>query len=90
MSTVAQAPKTLPAGAWNADPVHSHVGFAVEYLVGTFHGSFSPVEATLEVDRSRTRISRHIFGRRTSSTLSAPLRSRSRRETFAHRGTTSP
>ncbi len=52
MSTVAQAPKTLPAGAWNADPVHSHVGFAVEYLVGTFHGSFSPVEATLEVDEN--------------------------------------
>ena len=31
------------------DPVHSHVGFAVEYVVGTFRGSFSPVEARIEV-----------------------------------------
>ena len=52
MSTVAQVPKTLPAGTWNVDPVHSHVDFAVEYLVGTFQGSFSPVEATLEVDEN--------------------------------------
>jgi polyisoprenoid-binding protein YceI len=31
------------------DPVHSQVGFAVEYMIGTFRGSFSPVEATLTV-----------------------------------------
>jgi polyisoprenoid-binding protein YceI len=40
---------TLPAGTWNIDPVHSTVGFAVDYMVGTFHGSFSPVDAKLEV-----------------------------------------
>jgi polyisoprenoid-binding protein YceI len=39
----------LPAGTWQLDPVHSHVGFAVKYMVGTFRGSFSPVAATLSV-----------------------------------------
>jgi polyisoprenoid-binding protein YceI len=29
--------------------VHSHVGFGVEYVVGTFRGSFSPVATRLEV-----------------------------------------
>jgi polyisoprenoid-binding protein YceI len=32
------------------DPVHSQVGFAVHYHVGTFRGSFAPVHAQLEVD----------------------------------------
>ena len=41
--------QTLPAGTWNLDPVHSQVGFAVDYIIGTFRGSFSPVEARLEV-----------------------------------------
>ena len=40
----------LPAGTWQLDPVHSQVGFAVKYMVGTFRGSFSPVEATLTVE----------------------------------------
>jgi polyisoprenoid-binding protein YceI len=40
---------TLPAGTWNIDPVHSTVGFAVEYIIGTFNGSFTPVDAKLEV-----------------------------------------
>jgi polyisoprenoid-binding protein YceI len=39
----------LPTGTWNLDPVHSQVGFAVGYMVGTFHGSFAPVEAKLDV-----------------------------------------
>jgi polyisoprenoid-binding protein YceI len=39
----------LPVGTWNVDPVHSQVGFAVEYVVGTFRGSFSPVDAKLAV-----------------------------------------
>jgi polyisoprenoid-binding protein YceI len=43
------ATQTLPAGTWNVDPVHSQVGFAVKYMVGTFRGSFSPVEVTLSV-----------------------------------------
>ncbi len=50
MSTVeSTTTQTLPAGTWNVDPVHSTVGFAVKYMVGTFRGSFSPIEATLSV-----------------------------------------
>jgi polyisoprenoid-binding protein YceI len=47
MSTITQ--ETLPAGIWSVDPVHSHVGFAVQYTGGVFRGGFSPVEARLEV-----------------------------------------
>jgi polyisoprenoid-binding protein YceI len=43
------APQILPAGTWTVDPVHSQVGFAVAYHVGTFRGSFAPVQARLEV-----------------------------------------
>jgi polyisoprenoid-binding protein YceI len=50
MSTLeSTATGTLPAGTWQLDPVHSQVGFAVKYMVGTFRGSFSPVTATLAV-----------------------------------------
>src|SRR4051794_10103787 len=48
MSTT-QTRQILPTGTWNIDPVHSTVGFAVDYIVGTFNGSFSPVDASLEV-----------------------------------------
>ena len=48
MSTT-QTRQSLPTGTWNIDPVHSTVGFAVDYIVGTFNGSFSPVDAKLEV-----------------------------------------
>ena len=49
MSTIAATRTALPTGTWNIDPVHSQVGFAVEYMIGTFRGSFSPVEGTLAV-----------------------------------------
>jgi polyisoprenoid-binding protein YceI len=49
LSTIAQTPTQLPTGTWNVDPVHSQVGFAVEYMVGTFRGSFTPVAGTLAV-----------------------------------------
>ena len=39
--------QALPTGAWSADTVHSTVGFAVPYLAGTFHGTFSDFEARL-------------------------------------------
>jgi polyisoprenoid-binding protein YceI len=56
MSTVLQSRNTLPIGVWNADATHSQVGFAVDYMVGTFRGTFSPFEATLSVtgDESAT------------------------------------
>lgn len=49
MSTTLENRTTLPAGTWKVDPTHSHVGFALDYMVGTFRGSFFPVAATLDV-----------------------------------------
>jgi polyisoprenoid-binding protein YceI len=53
MTTVTAAP-ALQTGTWKLDPVHSRVGFAVDYLAGTFHGSFAPFAATLTVDETGT------------------------------------
>jgi polyisoprenoid-binding protein YceI len=51
MTTVTATP-ALAAGTWQLDAVHSRVGFAVDYLAGTFHGSFAPFVATLTVDEN--------------------------------------
>ena len=48
MSTI-ESRTVLPAGTWNADPVHSQIGFEIAYMGGTFRGTFSPFAATLEV-----------------------------------------
>src|SRR3712207_2153706 len=50
MSTITETTTSLPVGTWNVDPTHSHVGFELDYMGGVFHGSFSPVEATLRID----------------------------------------
>ena len=48
MSTiVTDTVKSIPAGSWALDAVHSHVGFEIGYLGGTFRGTFTGVEATL-------------------------------------------
>jgi polyisoprenoid-binding protein YceI len=49
MSTAIQTREALPTGTWALDPAHSNVEFGVDYMVGTFHGSFLPFEARLEV-----------------------------------------
>ncbi len=49
MNTVTATQEVLETGIWELDPVHSRVGFSVGYLAGTFHGTFAPFEATLEV-----------------------------------------
>ena len=54
MNTISAIEQRLPTGTWNVDPVHSQVGFAVDYLVGTFRGSFSPVEGTLTIAEDGT------------------------------------
>jgi len=36
-----------PTGTWTLDPVHSIVGFEVDYMVGTFKGGFQDVSASL-------------------------------------------
>ena len=48
MSTI-ESRTQLAAGTWNADAVHSQIGFEIAYMGGTFRGTFSPFEATLEV-----------------------------------------
>jgi polyisoprenoid-binding protein YceI len=45
-----------PAGTWRLDPVHSSVGFEVDYLAGTFKGDFREIEATLAVDGESARL----------------------------------
>ena len=37
----------IPAGTWSADKVHSNVAFAVDYMAGTFQGTFSDFDASL-------------------------------------------
>jgi polyisoprenoid-binding protein YceI len=37
--------QVLPAGTWQVDKVHSSIGFAVDYMAGTFHGTFSDFDA---------------------------------------------
>ncbi len=48
MSTILEQTTAIPTGTWNADPVHSSVGFSVKHLVvGTFKGGFTEFEAKL-------------------------------------------
>src|SRR5215217_6721258 len=42
----------VPVGTWRLDPVHSSVGFEVDYMAGTFKGAFRDVEAKLDVEDS--------------------------------------
>ena len=54
MNTVLESGTTLTPGTWSVDATHSQVGFAVDYMVGTFRGTFSPFEATLTVAEDGT------------------------------------
>jgi polyisoprenoid-binding protein YceI len=47
----------IPSGTWNVDPVHSHVGFEVDYVAGVFRGSFSPVDAKLVAEDGNIKLS---------------------------------
>jgi polyisoprenoid-binding protein YceI len=40
---------SVPVGTWTLDPVHSTIGFEVQYLVGTFRGQFRDVDGKLTV-----------------------------------------
>jgi polyisoprenoid-binding protein YceI len=37
--------QVLPTGTWLLDKVHSSIGFAIDYMAGTFHGTFSDFDA---------------------------------------------
>jgi polyisoprenoid-binding protein YceI len=43
-------------GTWTLDPVHSTVGFEVDYMAGTFKGEFHEIGAHLIVDRDQARL----------------------------------
>jgi polyisoprenoid-binding protein YceI len=45
MSTVDT--QVLPPGTWSVDKIHSSIGFAVDYMAGTFHGTFSDFDAVV-------------------------------------------
>jgi polyisoprenoid-binding protein YceI len=46
--SVTTATQAVPTGTWELDPVHSTIGFEIEYLVGTFRGRFDDVQAKLD------------------------------------------
>jgi polyisoprenoid-binding protein YceI len=39
--------QAVPTGTWTVDKVHSDVAFAVDYMAGTFTGSFSDFDASV-------------------------------------------
>ena len=39
--------QAVPAGTWSLDKVHSDISFAIDYMAGTFTGSFSDFDADL-------------------------------------------
>jgi polyisoprenoid-binding protein YceI len=39
--------QAVPTGTWNVDKVHSEIGFAVDYMAGTFKGNFADFDAKL-------------------------------------------
>jgi polyisoprenoid-binding protein YceI len=51
--------QVVPTGTWVGDKVHSRVGFAIDYMAGTFQGSFGDVDAQLSdgVLRGKARVS---------------------------------
>ncbi len=55
--TTAQAKSTIPTGTWQSDPVHSHAGFSVKHVVGTFRGNFKEFAATLTGADGETELS---------------------------------
>ena len=54
--TTATRQEALPTGTWNLDPVHSSVGFEVDYMVGAFRGQFRDVDARLVVGGESARL----------------------------------
>jgi polyisoprenoid-binding protein YceI len=54
VNTILETKTSLTPGTWNVDATHSQVGFAVDYMGGTFRGTFSPFAATLTVAEDGT------------------------------------
>ena len=39
--------QVIPAGTWHLDKIHSSIAFAVDYMAGTFHGTFGDFDAAI-------------------------------------------
>jgi polyisoprenoid-binding protein YceI len=39
--------QVVPAGTWSVDKVHSNVGFGIDYMAGTFAGTFGDFDAAV-------------------------------------------
>jgi polyisoprenoid-binding protein YceI len=50
MSITTDTRQAVPVGTWQLDPVHSTIGFEVQYLAGSFRGQFRDVAANLKAD----------------------------------------
>ena len=50
MSITTDTRQALPVGTWSLDPIHSTIGFEVDYMGGAFRGQFREVSAKLEAD----------------------------------------
>jgi polyisoprenoid-binding protein YceI len=50
MSTTTDIRQALPVGTWSLDPVHSTIGFEVDYMGGAFRGQFREVNAKFEAE----------------------------------------
>src|SRR3954466_5433811 len=48
MSTTTDIRQALPVGTWQLDPVHSTIGFEVDYLAGSFRGPLREVAGSLQ------------------------------------------
>ena|SRR5437870_5212076 len=55
-TTTTDIRQALPTGTWHLDPVHSSIGFGVEYMGGAFRGQFREVDATIVADANGTRL----------------------------------
>jgi polyisoprenoid-binding protein YceI len=50
MSITKDTRQAVPVGTWQLDPVHSTIGFEVDYMGGAFRGQFRDVTAKLEAE----------------------------------------
>src|SRR5216117_486022 len=50
MSITTDTHQALPVGTWLLDPIHSTIGFEVDYLSGAFRGQVREVTAQLEAE----------------------------------------
>jgi polyisoprenoid-binding protein YceI len=53
MSTTTDTRQALPVGSWQLDPIHSTIGFEVDYLAGSFRGQFREVAGKLDAAGDR-------------------------------------